>query len=296
MSSVSDTNRTDTDEANHSATEKPEELAVENELLREQNRRLREEYLRSQQQTYRQSALGLLVVGLIAVGAGIVFPATRTVLIALGGTGVFASILTYTLTPERFLAENVSEGVYTALVEDRTSLLTELAIQGEGVYVPAERPQLYIPAEPSGRQTELPQLPEELSALFVATDDGTPGVALTPTGRPLFVEFERSLTGSLAEAPAPLMAQLTDGLVEGFGLVDGVETDVDATGGRVTVELTGVAYGAVDQIDHPVCSLLATGLAVGLDKPIRVEVEQTEPALVTYRWDQDEEADVSNAG
>jgi len=46
----------------------------------------------------------------------------------------------------------------------------------------------------------------------------------------------------------------------------------------VTVEFTGLAYGRIDRIDHPVCSLVATGLAVGLDAPIRVEVDKTDPA------------------
>jgi len=56
----------------------------------------------------------------------------------------------------------------------------------------------------------------------------------------------------------------------------GVDTSVD-DGGRVTVEFTGLAYGRIDRIDHPVCSLVATGLAVGLDAPIRVEVDKTDP-------------------
>jgi len=95
-------------------TDSREELTVQIELLRERNRQLREEYLRSQQQTYRHSALGLLGVGLIGLAAGAVFVEARTVLIALGATGVFAGVLTYFLTPERFIAASVSGGVYEA--------------------------------------------------------------------------------------------------------------------------------------------------------------------------------------
>ena len=264
-----------------------EELAVENELLREQNRRLREEYLESQQQTYRQSAAALLIVGLIAVGAGVVFPTTRNVFIALGGTGIFAGILTYALTPERFIAETVSEGIYEAVTTDRTAMLDELSIEGSELYLPGGSPTLYMPATDEHDPADPPDLPADVSSLFVVSDDGTPGVALSPTGGPLFSAVNRSLTGELGETPTTLAAQLTDGVVDGFDLADGVETDVDPTGGRMTVELSGVAYGRVDRLDHPVCSLFAVGLAQGLDTPVRIEIEETEPPLVTYRWDQD---------
>lgn len=289
MSSLSDTTETEQHDGTETTGAPPdtERVAVENELLREQNHRLREEYLRSQQQTYRQSAAGLVLVGLAAVGAGVVFPAVQTVLFALGGTGIFGGILTYALTPERFIAETVSEGIYEAMTTDRTGLLDELGIEGQELYIPAESPTLYIPAVTADRQPPAQlEPPEELSSMFVMSDNGTPGVALTPTGGPLFAAFRRSLSGPLAETPAPLTAQLVDGLVEGFGLVDGVETDVDPTGGRVTVELVGVAYGSVDQLDHPVCSMLAVGLAVGLDTPVWIEIDQTDPPLVTYRWEQ----------
>lgn len=261
-----------------------DELTVQVELLRERNRRLREEYLQSQQQTYQRSAIGLFIVGIVGLLAGVLFPSTRTVLVALGGTGIFAAILTYTLTPERFIAESVSSGVYEALVADRTALLDELGISGTPVYVPGESPRLYIPSTDAADSGDFPSVPDDLSSLFVVTN-GTPGITLAPTGGPLFSELERSLSGSAATTPEPLVAQLTDGLVEDFELVDAIDTDVDPEGGRVTVEFTGVAYGNVDRIDHPVVSLVATGLAVGLDTAVLFDVEDTSPPLITYRWE-----------
>ncbi|WP_088901924.1 hypothetical protein [Halorubrum lacusprofundi] len=266
-------------------TDSREELTVQIELLRERNRQLREEYLRSQQQTYRHSALGLLGVGLIGLAAGAVFVEARTVLIALGATGVFAGVLTYFLTPERFIAASVSGGVYEALATDREAMLDELGLSGSPVYVPADTPRVYVPETDPVDATDL-SLPasDELTHLFVTDRDGNPGVAMAPTGGPLLEEFTRALTTPLASTPQPLADQLADGLVESFELADGVDTSVD-DGGRVTVEFTGLAYGRIDRIDHPVCSLVATGLAVGLDAPIRVEVDKTDPPLVTYRWD-----------
>lgn len=263
-----------------------EELTVQLELLRERNRQLREEYLRSQQQRYRRSAAGLTVVGLLGIVAGVVFADARTVLFALGGTGVFGGILTYTLTPERFIAATVSGSVFDALAADRDAMLDELGLAASPVYIPEDTPRLYVAATDPPELTDQP-LPasEELTNLFVTDPDENPGVALTPTGGPLLTEFQQSLTTPLATTPAALVDQLTEGLIESFELADGVDTSVDAAGGRVTVELDGLAYGRVDRIDHPVCSFIATGLAVGLNTPVRMTVDETAPPLVTYRWD-----------
>ena len=267
-------------------TDSHEELTVQLELLRERNRQLREEYLRSQQQTYRRSAIGLVVVGLLGIAAGVAFPDARTVLLALGGTGVFGGILTYALTPERFIAATVSGSVFDALAADRDAMLDELGLAGTPVYIPTDPPRLYIPATTLSDPTDQPLPPtDELTHLFVTDPDDNLGVALTPTGGPLLEEFKQSLTTPLATAPPSLVNQLTEGLVENFELADGIDTSVDAAGGRVTVEFTGVAYGRIDRLDHPVSSLLATGLAVGLDTPVRVTVDDTTPPVVTYRWD-----------
>lgn len=273
-------------DADDTETASREELTVQLELLRERNRQLREEYLRSQQQTYRRSAIGLFVVGVVGIAAGAVFADARTVLFALGGTGVFAGILTYALTPERFIAASVSGSIFDALAADRDAMLDELGLAGTPVYVPADSPQLYVPAadSPDSGDQPLPSA-DELTHLFVTDADGEPGVAVTPTGGPLLEEFKRSLTTPLATTPTPLVDQLTEGLVENFELADGVETSVDAAGGRVTIEFDGLAYGRVDRIDHPVCSLIATGLAIGLDTPVRATVDETTPPLVTFRWD-----------
>lgn len=263
-----------------------EELTVQLELLRERNRQLREEYLRSQQQTYRRSAIALVVIGLLGIAAGVVFPDARTVLLALGGTGVFGGILTYALTPERFIAATVSGSVFDALAADRDAMQDELGLAGTPIYIPADSPRLYVSAAdlPEPADQSLPST-EELTHLFVTDPDDNPGIALTPTGGPLLEEFRRSLTTPLATKPSSLVEQLTEGLVENFELADGIDTSVDAAGGRVTVEFTGLAYGRIDRIDHPVSSLLATGLAVGLDTPVQMTVDDTSPPVVTYRWD-----------
>lgn len=283
----------DASEASTAETAEPEpdettreELTVQLELLREQNQRLRDEYRRAQQQTYRRSALGLLGVGLIAILGGIVFPTSQQVLFALGGTGVFAGVLTYYLTPERFITATVSEGVYDATTADREAIIDELELTGTPVYVPAAEPRVYLSEAPT-QETNDESLPEQdaLSEFFVTTGSGAPGVAMTPTGKPLFEEFNQSVSGSLGSTPQVLLTQLTDGLVEDLELVDGVDTSVNAKEGRATLEFTEVTYGDLERFDHPVNSFIATGLAVGLERPVRIEITQTDPPVVTYRWE-----------
>jgi hypothetical protein len=249
-------------------------LAAQVDLLREENRRLREEYTRARRSNYRRTALGLALVGAVAVGAGVLFPGTRTVLFALGATGIFGALLTYYLTPERFIAVSVGEAIYRAFAGNGRALADDLGL-GEPVYVPrevADDVRLYVPqAEADGAGT----FPEDdaLDPGFVIGDE-TRGLALVPTGDTLFEEFERSLTGPLAGTPGTLAEQLADGLVEQFELVDGA--DVDANRERVTVGISGSAYGAVGRFDHPVASFLAGGFARAFDVPADVTVTEAD--------------------
>jgi hypothetical protein len=70
-------------------------------------------------------------------------------------------------------------------------------------------------------------------------------------------------------------------------LVAGTEVDVGAAEGRVSMRVTASSYGPVNHFDHPVVSLLAVGLASGLDGPGTTEVKAVDGGwgdlLVTCR-------------
>ncbi|WP_254822960.1 hypothetical protein [Haloglomus halophilum] len=267
-------------------------LAAQLDLLQEENRRLRREYARARQQSYRRTALGLALVGVVAAGAGVLFPGARTVLFALGATGIFGALLTYYLTPERFISVSVGEAVYGTLATNGTALRDDLGL-GDPIYVPrgaSDDVRLFASqADGGGGDPELPA-GAALEPGFVITDT-TRGLALVPTGDALFDEFERSLTGPLADAPSALAEQLADGLVEQFELVDGA--DVDASHERVTVGISGSAYGDVGRFDHPVASFLAAGFARGFEVPTAAEVTEADgraDVAVTVRPAREEEA------
>ena len=120
------------------------ELAARVEELSAKNDQLRQQVAAATRARYRRSAIVMALVGVVALAGAALFPDVRTVLVALGGTGVFAAVLTYFLTPERFVAASVGD----ALVEqfelvdgvdvDVEAGRATLAVDGS-VYGPVDR-------------------------------------------------------------------------------------------------------------------------------------------------------------
>jgi len=274
------------------------DLAAQVELLAEENRRLREEYVRLRRTTHRRTALGLFAVGALGVLGALALPQSRNVLFALGGTGLFVGVLAYYLTPGQFVAAETGERVYAALAATGAELVAELGLQDDRVYAPVRGTgagvRLFVP---NRSDFAVPDR-DELDSLFVVTDDDRErGVSLSPTGGGLYREFESAMVEEVEEHPAALAAQLADALTEGFELVESASADPDPAGGRATVEVAGSVYGPIDRFDHPVASLLAVGLAAALDRPVSLDVTPAEdgPAdyFVTCEWDA---ADVEERG
>lgn len=265
------------------------ELEARIDLLESENERLRELYAQTRRSAYRRTALGLAGVGLVAAGGGFLFPAVRDVLFILGAIGLFGGLLTYYLTPERFVAANVAERVYDALATNEGDLVADLGLSDERVFLPDENAAiLFVPQNEGG---PLPAS-DDIDGPLVVTDE-TRGLALTPSGARLFEEFDRTLSGPLAESPGPLARQVTDALVEAFELVDGTDIDLDTADGRLTVAMRDSAYP--DGFDTPPGSLLGVAMAVGLNQPVRVTTAPAAEAdfTVTCRWEDVESVETS---
>ena len=262
-------------------------------VLEEENTRLRNAYGQLRRTRYRRTALGLLALGALATLGGVVFADSRTVLFALGGTGLFAAVLTYYLTPEQFIAASVGEQVYAALAESRAEMTGELGLANVRVYVPLEDA-----GAPSARLF-VPQRDDheigDVDRAFVTGDGRRRGLTFRPTGEGLYDEFRRALPGSPDSQPTELAEQLADAIVEQFELATAVRTEVDAAAGVAVFEITDSAFGRVDRFDHPISSLAAVGLAIGLDRPIEVETAPTDDEyrgdyLLTCRWEAGQQA------
>lgn len=271
--------------------ERIEDLRAQVDLLRGENERLREEYTRARQASYRRTALGLGVVGAIAVAGGLLFPAAREVLFVLGAIGIFGAVLTRYLTPERFVAAATGERIYAAQADTLGDLTGQLGLEPTLVYVPVEGEppaRLFVPQH---SEYEIPDEAALDRPLVVGEHDAERGASFIPTGGTLFREFERSLTGSLGTDPGTVTEQVADALVQGFELGQTAEVSVDTEAGRVTVVLTGAVYADAEALDNPLGSLLAVALVEALGHPVRLETTRSDDELVlTCRWDENETA------
>lgn len=262
-----------------------DELRAQVALLEAENERLRNRYAETKRSQYRRTAIGLFGVGAIALAGAYLFPDSRDVLLAIGSIGVFACVLTYYLTPGRFVAASVGERIYAALAANGEAIAADLGLSDTRVYVPTEDAtdpvRLFVPLY---RDYEIPPA-DALDQAFVVTErERHRGVSLRPTGIGLYREFEKTLSRPLAEDPAPLAEQLTEALVHQFEIVD--DTTVDVGSGRLSVRFSGSAYGDINRFDHPIISFLAAGVALRLSVPVTTEFAPDDRAddLVTLTW------------
>lgn len=262
-------------------------LAAERDLLRGENERLRRALTDAHRTRHRRAALVLVALSVVALLGAFVFPDERTLLLAIGSTGLFGATLIRFLTTERFISADIGEHVYRGLVADQESIVAELGLQDVWVYVPTggtHGVRLFVPqhaeyALPSGI---------ELGSTFVVTDDAhRRGATFDPTGRGLLAELEATIAGEPSDDPAVLAEQIADGVVESFELARTATTSVDPAAGRATIAITDSAYGSVDQFDHPIASLFATAFATVLDEPVTLEVDADDGSteqFVTCTW------------
>lgn len=256
--------------------------------LRAENRRLRDAYDAARRDRTRRTAAGFLVVALVAAVGAALFPPVRDVLVVLAGTGAFAGLLTYALTPERFVPADVGERVTRDLAADRAALVADLGCSDRRVYVPTPGDlgpaRLFVPQHADADVPDAAALSDPL--VVPDGDDRERGLAFTPAGASLFREVRASLAGGLATEPSRLADQLTEALVAGLEVADAVDHEVDAASGRLSVAIDGGVFGSTPGFDDPLASLLAVGLAVGLDAPVETTVRAGEGSYtVTCSWD-----------
>lgn len=248
------------------------------ELLEAENDRLRRELAQARQSRYRRAATGTAAVGVVAIVGALLFPATSTVLFALGGTGLFTAVLIRYLTPERFVSATVGRRIYEALAADHETLASELGLGSKRLYTPVETDtgpsvRLFVPQQV---EYTVPDDDELESVLVLPPDDRGRGVAFEPTGGALVEELRSATSADLSSDVDVLGDQLADGLVEVFELVDSATADTDPETDRLSIEVTGSAYGPVDRFDHPVASTVAAAAAAELERTVELDVAETE--------------------
>lgn len=272
------------------------DLRTRVEVLREENRQLRRESRRLTQTRYRQTALGLLGVAVVATLGALLFPAPRSVFVVLAGIGGFGAVLTYYLTPERFIAASVGEQVYATLAGNGDQFVDEFGLTDHRVYVPTGQGEVRL-FVPQHEEFTVPEASALDRVAVVAGERRARGIALEPTGARLHAEFERSRIPDDPDDVGAVADALADAIVEQFELARAADSEVDTGDGRVTVAIQNSALGTVTRFDHPVASVVATGLALDLDRPVQLTVEKLDEASadahVTCRWTTEGESEAT---
>jgi hypothetical protein len=257
-------------------------LTEENERPR---RKSEQSQARGKRRQWRKIALAVLLLASInMLVAAFLYPANQTVLLALGGTGLFLGLLVVAMRPER---DGLDESVFRVVGQNNAGIVRELDLEDVHVYVPSAdtSAHLFVPRQAG---FEVPHGDDR--PVTIDTDPGfRGGLTLYPTGSALLVRFEEIHPSPIPEEPEELARHLCEALEDGFEIAETAHPDVDASSGRATVTLAGTAFGPVDQFDHPVRSFLGVGLAVGLGIPVSVEsvTETGEDSEfeVRYTWD-----------
>lgn len=263
--------------ANPDEDQDPTVVAAEIELLEAENDRLRRELAQARQARYRRAATATAGIGAVSIVGALLFPAASTVLFALGGTGLFTAVLIRYLTPEQFVSATVGRQIYEALATDHETLTSELGLSDKHLYTPIESDtessvRLFIPQQV---EYTIPEDEELNSVLVLPPDERGRGVAFEPTGSALVEELRSATSAELGNDLDILADQLTDGLVEVFELVDSATANTDPETNRLSVEVTGSAYGPVDRLDHPVASIIAAAVAAERNTTVELDVAES---------------------
>ena len=255
--------------------------------LEAENERLRADYRRAIQTRYHNAARALAVLGVVAIGFAWLLPGSRDVLLALAGTGLFASVLIYYLTPERLLVASLAEHSITTYGETLTAQIGELGLEETFVYVPRGEfgdVRLFVPQH---AQFERPDDTTLEETFIVTSTDEERGLALDPVGEAILDDVT-SYPPAADSSPRAFATTLTEILVEVLEIADTVE--VQGEPGELVFTWDGGLASAGDYPDNPLMSVIGTGLATHVDQPVSLTLEPDAKSVVC-RWDEDASAD-----
>lgn len=225
-------------------------------------------------------AFALVGVGAAALStAGLVAPELQDVVAALGGAGVFLSLLTLALAPTAHPDREAA--IFDRVARNYERAGADLGLADAHYYVPTGGEPPVRLFRPRDADVPVPSV-DKLSATFVGRREAGEllGLALDPSGLALLDET----SADLPDEPRTLAGELCGAVVDRMEVAEIAQPKVDVDTGRATVAFRGTAYGPVERFDHPVRSFLGVGFALGLDRPIRTEVIETPAGEVRIRY------------
>ncbi|WP_117592599.1 hypothetical protein [Haloprofundus halophilus] len=187
----------------------------------------------------------------------------RWLFVALGAVALYVAALAYYLAPDTSVSEAVAERLYWSYVDGRDALDASAA----HVYLPS------VSTTDGERDVRLTLVDDAADSSVRPSRETSSEPRHRPVGVGLLESYLDETNEALAANPRRLADQLAEAVVDGFRLADTAEI-VDSADERVTFRLTGCALTPLTRFDHPTVSLLGTGMAVGLGRPVRVTAER----------------------
>jgi|GEM_PF-5256962 len=252
---------------------------------------------------FRVIAGALLLAGLLAAIAAVRAPPGRVqeLLVSIAGVGVLGGVLTYWIRPSATVDTDPAQRVYATLAANTSALREDLGAADRTVYAPAAQSVdgfapvvvLCLPADagvpPAGERRPV------LDTGVASGEDVSEIVTLHPTGAALLDAIEDVATRSLPEEPLELADHLSTAAVASLELAAAIEPAVDGRAGTASFTVRSPSFWPPEDehsaptFDHPVPSVLATGLALGLDRPVTASTSVHGPAelRVTCEWSVD---------
>lgn len=238
----------------------------------------------------RWVAAGLALGGLVATAAGVAATETTAldaalgpVLLSIGAVGIAGGLLTWGLVPRAVVPSATARRVHRAMADNRDALLSVFDLSEDLVYVPTGRDPSETPEEAvrllALSESAAPPATVDPDQTVLGSGPSNRGVSLRPSGAGFLTRFYRDLAEDPGEEPELLSEQLADAAVESFDLARRVQVAAETEGETVVFRVRGDAFGTVER-DTPVGSFLASGLAVGLERPVSMRVETEEQATV----------------
>jgi len=245
-----------------------EQLLTESQLVRKQRR------------TTTIVGCFLLGVGMAALAAAVIFSSTILTFIGLGLT--FWGGLTFFVQPKNYVRSDLMNATAISSLKTIDHMMTGLGYREKGVYMRAkdsDKAVVFVPAEPFSRIPDLAQSQNDQTFLHEPA-----GLLIPPPGLALAGLIEKKLGFKLKNCGLDALAEaLPKVLVEDLEIVKDVEIEMRAD--SVRFKLYDSIYADFCSeiretsrrcgLGCPMCSALASILALATSKPVLYEEDKT---------------------
>jgi len=236
---------------------------------------------------YRNFAIVLVATAVVSLGLSWRFPGRRTVYVGLAGVGFIGVVVLLVYAKEPLVSDKVLRAIRNTRNQNIVEISQVLGTQTRVSYVP-------VPGDDVRMCISSHSL-EQLSTVdgnkpSITKVDDQYCLLMEPTGKRLLFEAEKQAV-KLPDNAESALPVLLEAVTDQFVLAETIEviTTGEAIGSgdyQVTVRVGGVRFGDATNIDHPISSLIGTGLATVIQTPVETTAATTDDraTMITFSW------------